>query len=124
MAAQQPQKKKQSPPDPVKEKLRGKIKRKVEQLESVADVLTGKDIPQGKIGDRIRRQQELDKQYTGATVAKRDKRYKKFDEWLVRQQRINNIRDDEENLVPYVRLRRLTLIERDKKDKKDKGVIL
>lgn len=94
----------QPPPDKETEKIKGKLKRKVENLEKVSDVLTGKDLPEGKIGERIKRQREIDKSLVTGKKS-RDKKYKAFDEWLTRQQYINNT-VGMDNGAPAVRLKR------------------
>lgn len=108
-------KKQPEPPDPIKEKLKGKIKAKVDRLDSLTDVLTGKELPSGKVGEQLRALQLIDKNADGLSKARRDKKYKKFDEWLVRQQFLNNVRDGAGGEVPYVRLRRSIQITTDNK---------
>jgi hypothetical protein len=118
----QPKKESTNTPKPkepsIKDKLKAKIKARVDRLDSVTDVLTGKEIPNGKVGEKIKALKELDKSPDGEAKTRRDKKFKKFDEWLVRQQKLNNVRDEAGDEVPYVQIKRTVRIEVDKKGKR------
>lgn len=100
--------KKKPPEDPEKVKMSRKMKLKVDNLLKVTDVLTGKDIPEGKIGDKIRAQKQLELSLEGGKKI-RDKKFKKFDEWLLRAQRLNNeVKGENRKDVPRVEIKRQT----------------
>lgn len=114
----QPNKKpgdKKPPSDPIKEGLKGKLKAKVDRLDTVTDVLTGREIPEGKLGEKIKALKELDTNPDGIAKVRRDKKFKRFDEWLAREQKLNNIRDEAGDEVPYVRLRRSVRVQQNEK---------
>lgn len=90
------------------------MKAKVEKLTQISDVLTDKQLPDGKIGQKIRQQRELERD-TKKGVAARNKKFKDFDEWLTRQETINNTRDGSGENIPYVNIERVVTISKDGK---------
>jgi hypothetical protein len=99
-------------PNPQAERISRRMKAKVDKLEKISDVLTDKQLPDGKIGEKLRRQRDLERD-TKKGAAARNKKFKEFDEWLDRQELINNSRQGAGDEVPYVKITRLVATTKD-----------
>jgi hypothetical protein len=103
---------KPTPPTDQALKISKRMKAKVDKLEQVTDVLTDKQFPDGKIGQKLRQQRELERD-SKKGIASRNKKFKDFDDWLDRQELINNTRDGAGEEVPFVTIRRLIATNKD-----------
>lgn len=102
------------PPSPQDAKISKRMRAKVEKLEQISDVLTDKQLPDGVIGKKLRQQRELERD-TKKGAAARNKKFKDFDEWLDRQELINNTRQGAGDDIPYVSINRLVATTKDGK---------
>jgi hypothetical protein len=105
---------KPTPPSPQAEKISKRMKAKVDKLEQISDVLTDKQLPDGKIGEKLRKQRDLERDPKKG-AASRNKKFKEFDQWLDRQELINNSRQGAGDDIPYVSINRLVATTKDGK---------
>jgi hypothetical protein len=98
------------PPSPQAEKISKRMKARVDKLETISDVLTEKQLPDGVIGKKLRQQRELERDSKKGVTA-RNKKFKDFDIWLDRQEEINNNRGNAETEIPFVKIQRLVAID-------------
>jgi hypothetical protein len=70
------------------------LRRKVEGITDLSEVLAGKKPVGGKIGEKLKKQKDLEKDLKQGK-ALRDKKFKKFDEWCNRIEGINNNHEEE-----------------------------
>jgi hypothetical protein len=89
------------------DKSLGRLKSQVDKTIEISDILAGKKDVGGKLGVKVKKQREKEADLNLGKAARLAK-FKAFDEWLTRMEKINNLTSETK-----VKLQRAVFVDKD-----------